>query len=75
MIHPLNLLGSRDFCGHEIDPVRSYILFGANDSRHAERAESGLQIGILNIIPETADWFADLPGEVAPGMVFLNWRF
>ena len=41
---------------------------------YAAKAESGVQIGLVNIIPENP-WFSGLPGELAPGMVFLNWRF
>jgi hypothetical protein len=41
---------------------------------YAATAESGIQIGIVNIIPDNL-WFTGLPGELAPGMVFVNWRF
>lgn len=40
---------------------------------YAETAESGVQIGLINIIPQN-QWFAGLPNELAPGMVFVNWR-
>ena len=40
----------------------------------AETAENGVQIGLINILPQNA-WFSDLPDGLAPGMVFLNWRF
>ncbi|MFP4160078.1 MAG: LA_2272 family surface repeat-containing protein [Desulfobacterales bacterium] len=41
---------------------------------YAETAETGFQIGIINVIPENR-WFRDFPDSVAPGMVFVNWRF
>ena len=41
---------------------------------YAATAESGVQIGLVNIIPENR-WFTGLPNELAPGMVFVNWRF
>lgn len=41
---------------------------------YAATADTGVQIGVLNIIPTNA-WFTDLPDELAPGMVFVNWRF
>jgi hypothetical protein len=41
---------------------------------YAETAEPGVQIGLVNLIPQNR-WFADLPDELAPGMVFINWRF
>lgn len=36
---------------------------------------SALQIGLANIIPQTERWFLDLPEELAPAFVVLNWRF
>jgi hypothetical protein len=41
---------------------------------YAETAENGVQIGLINIIPENR-WFTGLPNELAPGMIFVNWRF
>ncbi|MDD5232649.1 MAG: hypothetical protein PHG91_04565 [Syntrophales bacterium] len=41
---------------------------------YAEKASGGVQIGVINILPENK-WFTGLPGELAPGMVIVNWRF
>ncbi len=41
---------------------------------YAETAETGVQIGLVNLIPRN-EWFTGLPNELAPGMVFVNWRF
>ena len=41
----------------------------------AMTAEEGVQIGFINIISETEKWFSNFPDEVAPGMVFINWRY
>ena len=41
---------------------------------YAEAPESGVQIGIVNIMPEN-EWFSRLPDEFAPGMVLVNWHF
>ena len=41
---------------------------------YAETAKTGGQIGLLNLIPSN-NWFTDLPDELAPGMVFVNWKF
>ncbi|APG28175.1 hypothetical protein A7E78_10150 [Syntrophotalea acetylenivorans] len=41
----------------------------------ADTCDKGVQIGILNIMNQTKGWFTDLPNEVAPGMVFINWRY
>ncbi len=41
---------------------------------YAETAKSGVQIGLVNIIPSNR-WFSGLPDELAPGMIFVNWRF
>ena len=38
----------------------------------AQRATSGVQIGIANIIPEN-EWFKD--GDLAQGMIIVNWGF
>jgi len=41
---------------------------------YAETAETAVQIGIVNFIPQN-EWFTSLPDQLAPGMVFVNWRF
>lgn len=41
---------------------------------YAASAKSGVQIGLLNIMPDN-QWFSGLPDELAPGMVLVNWRF
>jgi hypothetical protein len=41
---------------------------------YAETVESGVQIGLVNIMPEN-EWFSKLPGELAPGMIIVNWHF
>jgi hypothetical protein len=41
---------------------------------YAATAEAGVQIGLVNIIPQN-QWFTALPDELAPGMVFVNWGF
>ena len=41
---------------------------------YAATAKSGVQIGLVNIMPENR-WFSGLPNELAPGMIFVNWRF
>lgn len=41
---------------------------------YADSTETGLQIGLVNFIPDN-EWFTDLPDGLAPGMIFLNWRF
>ena len=41
---------------------------------YAATAVSGVQIGVVNVIPDNP-WFTGLPGEFAPGMVLVNWRF
>jgi len=40
----------------------------------ADTAKSGVQIGIVNIMPEN-EWFTRLPDELAPGMILVNWHF
>jgi hypothetical protein len=41
---------------------------------YAKAVDSGLQIGVVNLMPENA-WFDNLPDELAPGMVIVNWHF
>ncbi|MFA7173892.1 MAG: hypothetical protein WC340_10855 [Kiritimatiellia bacterium] len=41
---------------------------------YAESAETGVQIGVVNLIPSNP-WFSELPDQLAPGMIFLNWGF
>lgn len=40
----------------------------------AETASAGIQLGIVNVIREN-EWFTEFPDAVAPGMIFVNWRF
>ena len=42
---------------------------------YSQRAESGLQVGVLNLIAENQYWFSQWPREVGPGMILVNWRF
>ena len=41
---------------------------------YAAKATAGVQIGVVNIIPENK-WFTEFPSGLAPGMIIVNWRF
>jgi hypothetical protein len=41
---------------------------------YASGAHAGLQLGLINIIPQNK-WFTNLPNELGPAMIFVNWRF
>ncbi len=41
---------------------------------YASRVEGGLQVGMINIIPQNEFLFG-LPKELSPAMVFVNWKF
>ncbi|MGM0442228.1 MAG: hypothetical protein ACQEQC_07400 [Elusimicrobiota bacterium] len=41
---------------------------------YAKTVESGLQVGMINIITESKI-LMNLPGEISPLMVFVNWKF
>ena len=41
----------------------------------AETVDKGIQIGLVNIISQNKNWFTRFPHEVAPAMVFVNWRY
>ena len=41
----------------------------------APQADHGLQIGLINLLPENQHWFTGgIANEIAPVMVFVNWR-
>jgi len=42
---------------------------------YAKEADSAVQVGLINVITQNTEWFSDLPDTLAPGMVFVNWRF
>jgi len=33
-----------------------------------------IQFGFLNIIPTNKKWFSNFPNEIAPFMIFINWK-
>jgi len=37
--------------------------------------DKGVQVGLINVMKSTPTWFSNLPDELAPAMVFVNWRF
>ena len=41
---------------------------------YARTVHAGVQIGIVNIMPENA-WFSAFADELAPGMIIVNWHF
>lgn len=41
----------------------------------AGTSDKGLQVGLINIMKQTNAWFINFPNEVAPAMIFVNWRF
>lgn len=42
---------------------------------YANACDKGVQVGLINVMKSTSGWFTNLPDEVAPAMIFLNWRF
>jgi hypothetical protein len=42
---------------------------------YAEKVDAGVQIGVVNIIRQNTGWFTELPNELAPVMILVNWRF
>ena len=42
---------------------------------YAKDTDGGVQIGLVNVIRSNTHWFAELPGELAPAMILVNWRF
>ncbi len=41
----------------------------------AAASDKGVQVGFVNIMKKTKEWFINFPDEIAPVMVFVNWRF
>lgn len=41
----------------------------------ADTCDKGVQVGLINIMNQTKGWFTNLPNEVAPAMVLVNWRY
>jgi len=41
----------------------------------AESSDKGVQVGLINIMNSTKDWFTGFPDEIAPVMPLVNWRF
>lgn len=37
--------------------------------------EALMQIGLVNVIRPNQEWFSNFPDQVAPAMIFVNWRF
>lgn len=42
---------------------------------YVDTGDSGVQIGLINIIGNNNVWFSDMPEQLAPWMLFVNWRF
>lgn len=40
---------------------------------YAASVDTGVQIGLVNFMPQNR-WFERLPDELAPAMIFINWR-
>ena len=43
-------------------------------ANYAAVGDNLFQLGLINIIADNA-WFSDFPGDLAQGMVFVNWSF
>lgn len=41
----------------------------------AAASDKGVQVGFINIMKNTTEWFRNFPDEIAPVMPFVNWRF
>ena len=40
----------------------------------SKTTKSGFQFGLINIIAKNKKWFSNFPNEIAPFMLFVNWR-
>lgn len=41
---------------------------------YAKNTGTGFQFGLINIISTNKKWFSNFPNEIAPFMLFINWR-
>jgi hypothetical protein len=41
----------------------------------AAATDRGVQVGFINFMKSNQVWFTNFPDELAPAMVFVNWRF
>jgi len=41
----------------------------------AASANAGFQLGLVNVIRANQFWFTELPNELAPATLLVNWRF
>ena len=41
----------------------------------ADTAEQGVQLGLFNVIKQNSHWLNNFPDQIAPAMLFVNWRF
>jgi hypothetical protein len=40
----------------------------------ANGKKTGFQFGLFNVITTNKEWFSNFPNELAPFMLFINWR-
>ncbi|MBU8902840.1 MAG: hypothetical protein KOO69_08875 [Victivallales bacterium] len=40
----------------------------------AKGKKTGFQFGLINVITTNKKWFSNFPNEIAPFMIFINWR-
>ena len=40
----------------------------------AGNTKTGFQFGFINVIKSNKKWFSNFPDEIAPFMLFINWR-
>jgi hypothetical protein len=41
---------------------------------YTKTAKTGVQIGFINVVSQNKTWFSNFPNEIAPVMIFINWR-
>ena len=41
---------------------------------YTKTGKPGIQLGLINIIEGNKKWFSNFPNEIAPFMIFINWR-
>jgi hypothetical protein len=51
-------------------------LYGAQFGlvNYSQTTKTGLQFGFINVISDNKKWFSNFPYEIAPVMLFINWR-
>lgn len=41
---------------------------------YVDKTDAGFQLGLINVVKSNQTWFSKFPHELAPAMIFVNWK-